>query len=300
MNERPTLTELAALTAIARLRSFRKAADELEMSPSTLSHMMRGLEARLGARLLNRTTRSVSPTEVGEQLVQRLGPILLDLDSALVEIDQVRQRPSGLLRITASETVAMLLLQTVAPEFLKRFPEITLDLVAEGRFVDIVAEGFDAAFRLGEALPRDMVAVRFGGPSRMLAVASPTYLKGRAVPRTPEDLAQHQCIRSRTPGGRPYRWEFERRGNAMTVDVPGPLMLNRTELMVEAATRGLGIGFVPERLAKPYLKSGALRVLLEDWCPAYPGMYLYYPGHRLVPPGLRAFIDVMKSVSIED
>jgi DNA-binding transcriptional LysR family regulator len=296
----PTLVELRALSAVAAHRSFRKAAEELEMAPSTLSHMMSGLEERLGTRLLNRTTRSVSATQAGERLVTRLRPILQDLDGALVEIDASRDRPSGTLRISASETVSMLLVQTVVPIFLERHPEMELDLVAEPAFVDIVAEGYDAGFRLGESVPLDMVAVRFGGSSRMLAVAAPSYLESRARPRTPDDLAQHRCIRSRTPNGRPYRWEFAQHGQDMRLDVPGQLMLNRTELMTEAALQGLGVAFVPERVARPYLMDGSLLALLEDWCPTYPGMFLYYPGHRHVPAGLRAFVDVLKAYPIGD
>jgi len=298
MNNQPTLIELRALAAIARHRSFRKAAEELEMAPSTISHMMTGLETRLGSRLLNRTTRSVSPTRVGERLVERLLPILSGLDSALTEIDATRDRPSGLLRLTASETVCMMLVQTVVPRFLERFPEVSLDLVADPELVDIVREGFDAGFRLGEALPRDMVAVRFGGPSRMLVVASPFYMQNRHVPQSPDDLGRHRCIRSRSPAGKPYKWEFERNGHALTYDAPGVLMLNRTELMVEAALQGLGIAFVPERLARPHLTAGALVSLLDAWCPSYPGLYLYYPGHRHVPPPLRAFIDVLKAAPV--
>jgi DNA-binding transcriptional LysR family regulator len=299
MNSQPTLTELRALSAVATHRSFRKAAEEMEMAPSTLSHMMTGLEARLGTRLLNRTTRSVSATQAGERLVARLKRILPDLDDALMEVDAARDRPSGTLRITASETVSMLLVQNVVPLFVERYPEMELDLISEPAFVDIVAEGYDAGFRLGEAIPRDMVAVRLGGPSRMLAVASPSYLRGRERPLTPDDLAQHRCIRSRTPNGRPYRWEFEQHGQAIEVDVSGPLTLNRTEVMMEAALRGLGIAFVPELLAKPHLASGALCALLDEWCPHYPGLFLYYPGHRHVPSGLRAFIEVLKATPFD-
>ncbi|MFG1412739.1 LysR family transcriptional regulator [Xanthobacter sp. VTT E-85241] len=298
MNNQPTLVELRALAAIARHRSFRKAADELDMASSTISHMLTGLEARVGSRLLNRTTRSVSPTQAGERLVARLLPILSELDTALAEVDATREQPNGLLRLTASETVSMLLMQTIIPRFLGRYPEMTVDLVAEAALVDIVAEGYDAGFRLGEAVPRDMVAVRFGGPSRMLAVASPAYLAGREAPLTPDNLARHQCVRSRTPNGRPYKWEFEQRGHALNLDVTGPLTLNRTELMVEAALKGLGIAFVPEPLAGPYINAGALKAVLQDWCPTYPGLYLYYPGHRQVPAGLRAFIDVLKATPI--
>jgi DNA-binding transcriptional LysR family regulator len=294
MNAQPSLSELRALAAVARHRSFRKAADELGLAPSTVSHMVTELEARLAARLLNRTTRSVSPTEAGDRLVSRLASILQDLDGALSDVDVAREQPAGTLRITASATAASLLVRSVVPIFVDMHPQVSLELVADASFVDIVAEGYDAGIRLGESVPRDMIGVRFGGPSRMLAVASPAYLAGRDLPLTPDDLSSHRCIRSRTPGGRPYRWEFERHGEAVAVDVPGPLLLNRTELMTEAALGGLGIAFVPARLAEPHLKDGTLVALLQDWCPEYPGLFLYYPGRRHVPLALRAFIDVLK------
>jgi len=293
----PTITELKALVAISRHRSFRRAADELGMASSTISHMMTGLEARLGTRLFNRTTRSVSATEAGEQLIERIAPLLRDLDIALIEVDAGRVQPSGLLRLTASETVSMILVQTVIPSFQALYPDVTIDLVAQPAFVDIVEEGFDAGFRLGEAVPLGMIAVRFGPPSRMIAVASPAYLRDRAEVKTPDDLKAHRCIKSRSPAGRPFKWEFEHQGNALSVDVPGNLTLNRTELMLEAAVKGLGIGYVPERLAANYIRDSRLVALLQDWCPTYPGLYLYYPGRRHVPAKLRAFIDVLKETT---
>ncbi|AJK50411.1 LysR family transcriptional regulator [Burkholderia plantarii] len=298
MNERVSLTELRALAAVAAHRSFRKAADEMELAPSTLSHLMRELEARLGMRLLNRTTRSVAPTEAGARLVAQLQPLLRGLDDALSDLSAARDEPGGRLRLTASETVSMLLVQHVIPAFLARHPRVEVDLVAQPEFVDIVAERYDAGFRLGDEVPRDMVAVRFGSPSRMLTVASPAYLKRHPAPKTPDDLARHRCIRSRTPAGRPYRWEFARHGQPHVLDVPGTLTLNRTELMIEAALRGLGIAFVPELLAMPYLRDRSLRAVLSDWCPAYVGLFLYYPGHRQVPAALRAFIEVLKELDV--
>ncbi|MET0904743.1 MAG: LysR family transcriptional regulator, partial [Tardiphaga sp.] len=230
MNYKPTLGDLTALAAIVAHRSFRKAADELGLSPSTLSHTMRVLEQNIGVRLLNRTTRSVSPTEAGERLVSRLQPVLRDLDSALQEVDAFRSRPSGTLRINANESAARLLMASVVPTFLARHPEMALDLVTEGRLIDIVADGFDAGIRLGEALPQDMIAVRFGGEARFVAVASPAYLKGRTLPQTPDDLKQHACIRFRMPSGKLYRWEFEKHGQEMAIDVPGALTLDHVEL----------------------------------------------------------------------
>lgn len=296
MNGRPALDDLTALAAIVAHRSFRKAADELGLSPSTLSHAMRALEIKLGVRLLHRTTRSVSATEAGERLLARLRPMLKDFDLALEEVDAFRSRPNGTLRINASEGAARLLLGSVVPIFLARHPEMSLDLVTEGRLVDIVAEGFDAGVRLGEAVPRDMIAVRFGGEMRFVAVASPAYLAGREAPRTPDDLRDHACIRIRLPSGKPYRWEFMLRGQELSVDVPGALTLDHTQLMLEAAADGLGIAYVPHRSALPWIERGALALVLDEWCPWIPGLFLYYPSHRYVPLGLRAFIDVLKAV----
>jgi DNA-binding transcriptional LysR family regulator len=296
MNDRPALGDLTALAAIVTHRSFRKAADELGVSPSTLSHMMRTLELKMGVRLLNRTTRSVSPTEAGERLVSRLQPVLRELDLALEEVDAVRSRPSGSLRINASEPAARLLMQSIVPAFLARYPDMSVDLVTEGRLVDIVAGGFDAGVRLGEALPQDMIAVRFGGPLRFLAVASPAYLAGRKPPLAPDDLMDHACIRVRLPSGKLYRWEFEKHGQELTVDVPGPLTLDHPGLMVEAAADGMGIAYVPDRAAQPFIDSGKLVTVLDDWCPLIPGLFLYYPGHRHVPSGLKAFVDMLREM----
>jgi DNA-binding transcriptional LysR family regulator len=295
MNERPSLSDLTAFAAIVAHRSFRKAADELGLSPSTLSHMMRMLEARMGVRLLHRTTRSVSATEAGARLFDRLQPVLRDFDRALEEVEGFRDRPSGRLRINTSEVAARLLLRSVVPTFLARYPDMELDLVTEDRLVDVIAEGFDAGIRLGEAVPKDMIAVRFGGEARFVTIASPDYLRGRTTPQTPDDLRDHACIRFRLRSGKLFRWEFARHGQELTVDVPGVLTLDHVELMAEAAVGGLGVAYVPERTARPYLDAGKLVRLLDDWCPWIPGLFLYYPGHRHVPPGLRAFIDVLKA-----
>ncbi|MCB8873594.1 LysR family transcriptional regulator [Acidisoma silvae] len=297
MNDQPSLSELRAFAAIVGHRSFRKAADELGMSPSTLSHIMRHLEASLGVRLLHRTTRSLSPTEAGDRLMARLQTVLRDLDGALAEATTFAAQPSGRLRINAGEAGARILLAQVVPEFMKRYSDVELDLVTEGRLVDIVAEGFDAGVRLGESVPQDMVAVRFGGDARFIAVAAPSYLKGRKTPVTPDDLRHHACIRIRMPSGKPYRWEFERHGQEIVIDVPGHLTLDHPGLIVRAAAAGLGIAYVVERSAQPYLDRGELVILLDDWCPTIPGLFLYYPGHRHVPPALRAFIDLMKTVT---
>jgi DNA-binding transcriptional LysR family regulator len=294
MNYKPTLADLNAFTAIIAHRSFRKAADELGLSPSTLSHMMRGLEQRMGVRLLNRTTRSVSPTEAGERLAARLQPALRELDAALEAVDDFRGGPSGSLRINSSTIVIRRLLETVVPTYLARYPDMALDLVNDGRLVDIVADGFDAGIRLREAVPQDMIAVPFGGPARFVAVASPGYLSARGTPSTPQDLARHECIRLRMPSGKLYCWEFEHRGEEIAVEVSGALTLNDNDLMVQAAAAGLGIAYVPEHAFAGHLERGELVVVLAEWCPPIDGLCLYYPGHRHVPAGLRAFIDLLK------
>lgn len=292
----PTLNDLKAFAAVCAHLSFRKAADELGLSASSLSHVVRTLEQNLGVRLLNRSTRSVAMTEAGERLLARLGPTLHDLQAALDEVASFGDQPRGSLRINANETAARFLLQAAVPTFLKRYPDVTLDLVTEGRLVDIVAEGFDAGVRLGEALAQDMIAVRFGGDVRFLAVASPDYLARHKAPQAPEDLKAQSCIRNRLPSGKLYRWEFEKRGQELTVDVPGALTLDHIGLMVEAAVGGLGIAYVPERAAKPYLDEGRLVAVLDDWCPSIPGLFLYYPGRRHVPSPLKAFIEVLREV----
>jgi DNA-binding transcriptional LysR family regulator len=296
MNDKPTLNDLSAFMAIVSHRSFRKAADELELSPSSLSHMMRALERTMGARLLNRTTRSVAPTEIGEKLAASLRPALKGLDEALETVDLLRNRPSGTLRINANVTAARLLLKYVAGPFLARYPEMALDLVNDGRFVDIVDSGFDAGIRLREAIPQDMIAVPFGGKTRFIAVASKSYLDTTDTPKTPDDLLQHTCIRLRMPSGKLYRWEFERHGKEMRIDVPGTLTLDDVDLMAEAASMSLGIAYVPEQVARRYIERGDLVAILQDWCPEIDGLCLYYPGHRHVPLGLRAFITVLKEV----
>jgi DNA-binding transcriptional LysR family regulator len=293
---RPSLAELISFATVAAHKSFRQAADELHMSPSTLSHTIRTLETRLGVRLLHRTTRSVATTEVGQALLSRVQPLIKDIDTALGDIDDYRSKPSGTLRINSSLIGARVLLQIAVPKFLVRYPEMHVDLVTEGRLVDIVAEGFDAGIRLAESVPKDMIAVAFGGTDRFVAVAASAYLKKRGVPRAPLDLLQHSCIRYRMRNGRIYHWEFERRGQSVDVDVPGELTLDDDRLMLDAAIEGVGIAFVPERAASEAIASGKLSVVLDDWCPQFPGLCLYYPGHRQVPAGLRAFVDVLKQV----
>ena len=291
----PSLADLKTFAAVARHRSFRAAADEVGVSRSSLSHAIVGLERQLGVRLLHRTTRSVAPTEAGTSLLARLVPMLRDFDDMLAAISDGADGPAGTVRINALEAAARWLLRYVVPGFLDRYPRVSLDIVSDDRLIDIVAKGFDAGVRLREAVPQDMIAVPFGGDARFLAVASPAYLSRHGVPGTPDDLRRHCCIRQRLASGKPYRWEFAQGLNEISVDVPGALTLNHNGLMVDAAVDGLGIAFVPERVAQPFLQDGRLRALLENWSPAIPGLCLYYPGHRHVPPALRVFIDSLRA-----
>ncbi|MBC08254.1 LysR family transcriptional regulator [Thalassospira sp.] len=293
----PTLNDMRFFIAVAEHRSFRKAADALGVAPSTLSHALRNMEGNLDIRLFHRTTRSVSLTEAGEQLLDRLRPALLNLEEAMGTVESFRTGgPSGTVRINTSDGAARLLTRHVVPEMRKRYPDVAIDLVTEGRLVDIVAGGFDAGARLGETVPLDMVAVRFGPPFRFLTVASPDYFENRPRPVTPDDLHSHDCIRHRFPSGKIYHWDFEKQGQEISIDVSGPLTLDRHDLMVDAARQGLGIAYVSEIYAARAIASGDLVTVLDDWLPEIPGLFLYYPDHRRVPPPLRAFIDVMKSL----
>lgn len=292
---RPSLNDLAAFAAVAGHHSFRKAADAMGVSRSALSHTITGLERKLGIRLLNRTTRSVSLTPAGAQLLERLDPVLQDLDQALDALSDARGAPRGVLRINANKSGAEFLLNQVVPRFLDLHPEVELDLVSDGRLIDIVEHGFDAGVRLFEAVPRDMVAVKFGGDIRFVAVAAPSYLQTCEPPQTPDDLQTHACIRQRLPSGKRYRWEFSRHGAEVAVDVPGTLTLDDNDLLVQAAAAGHGIAYVPEPAARARLASGQLVTVLDPWCPPIPGLALYHPRNRHMPATLRAFIDVMKS-----
>ncbi|MEF3129602.1 LysR family transcriptional regulator [Rhizobium leguminosarum] len=293
---RPSLNDLAAFAAVASHQSFRKAADIMGVSRSALSHSIIGLEGKLGIRLFNRTTRSVSLTQAGARLLARLDPVLQDLDQALDTLSEERGTPSGTLRINANKSGARILLADVVPRFLDLYPDVELDLVSEGRLVDIVEQGFDAGVRLLEAVPKDMVAVKFGGDVRFIAVAAPSYLDGRARPHTPDDLHGHCCIRQRLPSGKRYRWEFSRRGAEVAIDVPGNLTIDDSDLLVQAAADNRGIAYVPEYFARPFLESGQLVTVLDEWCPPIPGLALYYPRSRHVPSPLRAFIDLLREV----
>jgi DNA-binding transcriptional LysR family regulator len=293
---KPSINDLTAFVAVATHRSFRGAADELGTAPSTLSHAMRALEERLGLRLLNRTTRSVAPTEAGFRLLERLQPALGALDDALDSVSGFRGKIAGTVRINAPRLAAALLVRSVLPVMAERHPDVTVDVVSEGRLIDIVSGGFDAGVRLAGSIPRDMIAVPFGQPQRFLCVASPGYLKRAGIPKTPDDLKRHRCIGHRLPGGKLYRWEFERAGQALTLDAPASVVLDDEDLMVDAAVKGLGIAYVLSPAAAPALKLRQLREVLTPWLQYAEGVAVYYPGHRKVPPALRAFLDVVREV----
>ncbi|MCG5238590.1 LysR substrate-binding domain-containing protein [Azospirillum doebereinerae] len=294
------LIELNAVAAVAAHRNFRAAAVELGMSPSALSHAVAALERRLGVRLFNRTTRSVSLSEAGEQFLARIRPALQDIALAMDEANESRATPAGTLRINTSEGAARQILTPLVLEFLRRFPDMRVDLVTEGRLVDIVAEGFDAGIRLAESVPLDMVAVPCGPPQRFVVVGSPAYLEGWARPSAPDDLQAHACIRRRLPSGALHRWEFARHGEEAAVDVQGALTLDSHTLMIEAALAGAGLAYVADWFVAADVAAGRLVRLLEDWTPAFPGLCLYFPRGRLVPAGLRAFIDVVREVASRD
>lgn len=297
MNDRPSLAELTAFTTIARLGSFRAAADALGLAASTLSHMMRDFEKRLGLRLLNRTTRSVSPTEAGARLLQRLTGVLGDLDAALAEVDTMRDRPHGTLRINASTHAARLLVGLVVPEFLRRCPDVHLDLVTNDNLIDIVAEGYDAGIRYRDAIAGDMIAVPFGGAMQhYIIVAAPSYVERHGLPKNASELRNHRCIRIRMPNGNIYRWEVELRGVAERVDVTGPLTVNTMPLVFSATLAGVGLGYVPMDEAAPYIAAGRLVHAMPEWTPPFRGLAVYFPAHRLQPTALRAFIAVVREL----
>lgn len=292
---RPSLNDLTAFVTVATRRSFRGAADELGTAPSTLSHAMRALEERMGVRLLNRTTRSVSPTQAGFELLGRLQPALATLDEALDSLAAFRGSVTGTVRINAPRLGAALLVSDILPAMTERFPDVVVDLIVEGKLVDIVAAGFDAGMRLVDSIPKDMIAVPLAGPVSFVCVASPAYLERFGEPGTPDELKRHRCIGHRVPGGKLYRWEFERAGQALTVETGGPVILDDEELMVDAAVKGLGIAYVASLAAEAALAEGRLRRVLAAWTPASERIAIYYPGHRAVPPALRAFLDVVKA-----
>lgn len=291
---RSDLADLNAFRAVERLRSFTQAAVELGITPSALSHAVRNLENRLGVRLLNRTSRTVAPTEAGSMLALRLNVGFQEIGEALDEINRLRDRPVGRLRLNVLSDGAILVVARHLPKFLSRYPDVQVEISVDDRMIDIVSQGFDAGIRFGGTVPEDFVAVTLGEPLRWVAVASPRYLYHRPEPMKPEDLHAHACIQIRTGQGTIYKWEFSNNGQYQAIDVPGQVCVNETTLGVALALAGSGITYCLENRVAGYLRDGRLRVVLADWSPVEPAMQIYYPGHRRVPQGLRELIDLLK------
>jgi len=284
-------TDLGSFLAIARHKSFRRAADELGCTPSALSHALRNIEERLKVRLVNRTTRSVALTEAGERLVERLTPAFRDIADALDDLNHYRGEPIGTLRLNASRPSTQMVLLPIVTRFLAAHPAVSVEVVVDDALVDMVSENFDAGVRFGETIAKDMIAVPLGPRQRTAIVASPEFFSRHGKPRRPEQLQNLPCIRFRFGSGRLYDWEFEKGGVELKIEVAGPLTLGDMGLMVEAAVDGAGIAFAFESQVEDLIAARRLVRVLEDWCPYYSGFYLYYPGRRQVPAALRAFID---------
>ena len=291
-------SDLAIFLAIARHRSFRVAATELGVSPSALSHALRSVEERLDIRLINRTTRSVALTEAGARLFERISPAFRDIDDALEDLNSFRGRPAGRLRINAARQSTQLVLLPIVAKFLKVFPDINVEIVVNDALIDMVAAGFDAGVRFGETIAADMIAVPIGPRHRFAVVGSPGYFKTHTPPLTPHDLKGLPCVRYRFTSGTLYRWEFERCGIELDIDVEGPLTLNDQDLMLDAALDGVGLAFVFEAQAEELIAKRKLVRVLADWCPAYPGFFLYYPSRRQLPAALRAFVDFARTAKL--
>ena len=290
--------DLQAFLAVARAGGFRGGALKAGASASALSEAVRRLERQLGVRLLNRTTRSVSPTEAGARLVERLTPALAEVEAALDVVNLYRERPAGTLRLNVPTAVSKLVLPSIVPGFLAAYPDIKLEVLAEESFVDLIAAGCDAGVRYDERLEQDMVAIPIGPRVQRFAFgAAPAYLDRRGRPAHPRELLDHACLRGRFPSGATIVWEFERGDETIRIEPQGPLLVSlgtATDLAVEAAIAGVGVIGLFEDWLRPYFASGALEPILESWWPRFPGPFLYYPGRRLVPAPLRAFIDYIK------
>ncbi len=292
---RQNVNDLLAFLAVARERSFTKAAAKLGVSQSALSHTIRGLEARLGLRLLTRTTRSVSPTEAGERLLQTVGHRFEEIEAELESLSELREKPAGTIRISAGEHAVNAVLSPALMKFLPRYPDIKVEITVDHSLIDIVAQRYDAGVRSGEQVAKDMIAVRIGPDMRMAVVGAPSYFAKRSPPKKPQDLTEHNCINLRLPTyGGLYAWEFEKGDRELKVRVEGQLVLNGTTQMLNAALAGLGLAYVPQDLAQPHLDGGLLTRVLEDWCPPYSGYHLYYPSRRQSSPAFALLVDALR------
>jgi DNA-binding transcriptional LysR family regulator len=292
---RDELSVLSAFLAVAEQRSFTRAAKQLRVSPSALSHSIRGLEERLGVRLLARTTRSVAPTDAGEQFLERLRPALADVQGALDRVTGLRERPAGRVRLLVTRLAAALVLAPSLGRFAREFPDIVLDVTTTGESrVDLIAGGFDAGIHLGEFIDRDMIAVKVSRDQRAAIVGSRRYFQAHGKPATPQDLTHHRCINFRHASAGVYRWEFEKDGQALSVAVDGPLIVDDATTMIRAAIDGVGLAFTLEDQVTPHLTRGGLACVLEDWCPPFAGYFLYYPSRRQQPAALAALIETLR------
>lgn len=295
--ERLAVNDLEAVLAIARRGSFRAAAVDLGMSTTALSHAIGKLEGNLGVRLFNRTTRSVAVTEAGRLFVEQLGPALQDMRSAIEGVRAHRQTPSGTIRINAAPFAAREIMSPLVVEFLRRYPDMTIDIVTEGRLVDVVADGFDLGVRVAGLVPSDMIAVPLGRPQRYAVVGSPGYFERHGKPRVPPDLLRHICIRVRLPDGGLFRWRFDKDGEIAQLDVRGPIILDEGSLARIAARESIGIGFFLEQDVLADIASGDLIRILDDWTPPSPGLCLYYPGRRNLSAGMKAFLALAREMA---
>jgi len=292
---RENVHDLLAFLAVARERSFTRAAAKLGVSQSALSHTVRQLEARLGIRLLTRTTRSVAPTPAGERLLLNVGPRFEEIEAELDQLTELREKPAGTIRITSSEYAADAVLWPKLARFLPAYPDIKVEIVTDNRLADIVAERFDAGVRNGEQVAKDMIAVRIGPDMRMAVVGAPAYFRKRPRPKTPQDLVEHDCINLRLPTlGGLYAWEFERDGRELRVRVEGQLTFTGTTQMLNAALAGFGLAYVPEELVQPHIAKRRLTRVLEDWCPPFSGYHLYYPSRRQASPAFALLVEALR------
>lgn len=290
-----TYNDLLAFIAVAREQSFTRAAAQLGVSQSALSHLIRSLEAKMGVRLLTRTTRSVSPTEAGERLMQNIAPRFQEIEAELMAVGELRDKPAGTIRITASENAAESVLWPRLAKLLPKYPLIKVELTSESRFVDLVAERYDMGVRLGDDLARDMTAVRISPDMRIAIVGSPGYLAKHPAPLTPQDLADHNCINLRLMRhGELYAWEFKKGKQRVNVRVEGQLIFSGTRSILQAALAGFGLAYVPAEMARSYIAKGRLRPVLQDWCPAFPGYHLYYPSRRQLSRAMTVLIDALR------
>jgi DNA-binding transcriptional LysR family regulator len=289
------LRDLRTFIAVARERSFTQAAAKLGVSQSALSHTIRGLEERLGVRLLTRTTRSVSPTAAGERLFQNVGPRFEEIESELTALSELRQKPAGTIRITATDYAANTVLWPKLQKLLRGYPDIKVEIAIEYGLTDIVAQRYDAGVRSGNQVAKDMIAVRIGPDSRMAVVGAPSYFAKRSPPKTPRELIDHNCINLRLPTrGGLYAWEFEKGRRKLNVHVEGQLIFNDTYQMVNATVAGFGLAYVPQDLAEPHIAKSRLKRVLEDWCPPFSGPHLYYPSRHQVTPAFALLVEALR------